>query len=99
MIPANPRCCLPAAKEASSWSAVGGQPVVRPQLLETTATGSAFLAGLGVGLWRSPEELEGVWREDRRFEAQMDSRERKHLYEGWRAAVERVRADRRESSP
>jgi glycerol kinase len=76
-----------------------GVPVVRPQLLETTAAGSAFLAGLGVGMWRSPEELEGVWREDRRFEAQMDSQEREHLYEGWRAAVERVRADRRESSP
>ena len=76
-----------------------GVPVVRPQLLETTAAGSAFLAGLGVGMWRSPEELEGVWKEDRRFEAQMDSQEREHLYEGWRAAVERVRADRRESLP
>jgi glycerol kinase len=74
-----------------------GVPVVRPRLLETTAAGSAFLAGLGVGLWRDPEELEGAWREDRRFEPKMDAAERDRLYHGWRRAVERVRADRRES--
>ncbi len=71
-------------------------PVVRPQLLETTAAGSAFLAGLGVGMWRDSDELEGVWRQDRRFEPRMDEIERDRLYQGWRAAVERVRADRRE---
>ena len=73
-----------------------GVPVVRPRLLETTAAGSAFLAGLGVGMWRDPGELEGAWREDRRFEAEMDPGQRDLLYQGWRAAVERVRADRRE---
>jgi glycerol kinase len=73
-----------------------GVPVVRPQLLETTAAGSAFLAGLGTGVWRDPEELEGAWREDRRFEPGMDQAERDRLYQGWRGAVERVRADRRE---
>jgi glycerol kinase len=73
-----------------------GVPVVRPRLLETTAAGSAFLAGLGVGMWRDPEELEGAWREDRRFEPAMDKAERDCLYQGWRGAVERVRADRRE---
>ena len=73
-----------------------GVPVVRPQLLETTAAGSAFLAGLGVGMWRDSEELRGVWHEDRRFEPRMDESERDRLYSGWRRAVERVRADRRE---
>jgi glycerol kinase len=73
-----------------------GVPVVRPKLLETTAAGSAFLAGLGVGLWRDPEELEGAWRQDRRFEPGMDAALRDRLYQGWRDAVERVRADRRE---
>jgi glycerol kinase len=73
-----------------------GVPVVRPKLLETTAAGSAFLAGLGVGMWRDPEELEGAWRQDRRFEPGMDEAERDQLYMGWRDAVERVRADRRE---
>jgi glycerol kinase len=73
-----------------------GVPVVRPQLLETTAAGAAFLAGLGAGVWRDSGELEDVWCEDRRFEATMDQSERDRLYSGWRAAVERVRADRRE---
>jgi glycerol kinase len=76
-----------------------GVPVVRPQLLETTAAGSAFLAGLGVGMWRDPGELEDVWTEDRRFDPAMDEAERERLYGGWRAAVERVRADRRETTP
>jgi glycerol kinase len=74
-----------------------GVPVVRPQLLETTAAGSAFLAGLGVGMWSDPQELADAWREDRRFEASMNPEERDRLYSGWRAAVERVRADRRET--
>ncbi len=74
-----------------------GVPVLRPRLLETTAAGSAFLAGLGVGMWRNPEDLEGAWREDRRFEPEMDPVERDRLYLGWRDAVERVRADRREA--
>ena len=74
-----------------------GVPVVRPRLLETTAAGSAFLAGLGVGMWRDPKELEGAWREDIRFEPGMESGERERLYQGWRGAVERVRADRREA--
>jgi len=74
-----------------------GVPVVRPRLLETTAAGSAFLAGLGTGMWRNTEELEGAWREDRRFEPRMDQTERDRLYLGWRRAVERVRADRREA--
>jgi len=74
-----------------------GVPVVRPRLLETTAAGSAFLAGLGTGMWRDPEELEGAWCEDRRFEPEMETEQRDRLYLGWRGAVERVRADRRET--
>ncbi len=72
-----------------------GVPVVRPRLVETTAAGAAYLAGLGAGLWRDPDELEGVWREDRRFEPEMEADERNRRYRGWLAAVDRVRADRR----
>jgi glycerol kinase len=75
-----------------------GVPVVRPRLIETTAAGAAYLAGLGAGLWRDPDELEGVWREDRRFEPMMDAEERERRYRGWLAAVDRVRADRRKSA-
>jgi glycerol kinase len=74
-------------------------PVIRPQLLETTAVGAAFLAGLGAGMWRSPDEIEGTWREDRRFVPKMDAAERERRYDGWRRAVERVRDDRRDPRP
>ena len=44
-----------------------GIPVVRPQVTETTALGAAYLAGLAAGVYRSQDELAGLWREDRRF--------------------------------
>ncbi len=71
-------------------------PVIRPQLLEATAAGAAYLAGLGVDMWSNPEEIEGIWREDRRFVPTMEAAERKRRYDGWRRAVERVRDDRRD---
>jgi glycerol kinase len=74
-------------------------PVIRPELLEATAAGAAFLAGLGAGMWRSPDEIEGIWREDRRFVPKMDAAERERRYDGWRRAVERVRDDRRDPRP
>jgi glycerol kinase len=72
-----------------------GVPVVRPELVETTVAGAAFLAGLGSGFWRNASELEGVWREERRFVPEMDVTRRERLYLGWTEAVDRVRADRR----
>ena len=74
-------------------------PVIRPQLLETTAAGAAFLAGLGAGMWQNPEEIEGILGEDRRFVPLMDAAERERRYDGWRRAVERVRDDRRDIGP
>ena len=74
-------------------------PVIRPQLLETTAAGAAFLAGLGAGMWQTPEEIEGILGEDRRFVPLMDAAERERRYDGWRRAVERVRDDRRDIGP
>ena len=70
-------------------------PVVRPKIIETTAAGSAFLAGLGAGFWRSPDELQDAWHEDRRFEPEMRASKRERLYVAWQEAVERVREDRR----
>jgi glycerol kinase len=68
-----------------------GLPVERPALLETTAAGAAFLAGLGVGFWKDPEELRGARRRERRFEPAMAASERDRLYAGWQEAVARVR--------
>src|SRR3954463_6847101 len=48
-----------------------GVPVVRPRVTETTALGAAYLAGLGVGFWRSPDELARNWQVERRFEPRM----------------------------
>lgn len=68
-----------------------GVPVDRPALIETTAAGAAYLAGLAVGVWNSPADLEQVRCTDRRFEPGMDSGKMAELYKGWRQAVERVR--------
>ena len=69
-----------------------GVPVERPALLDTTAAGAAFLAGLAVGFWGSPEEGAGVRRRDRLFLPRMGEEERERLYAGWLEAVERVRS-------
>jgi glycerol kinase len=69
-----------------------GIPVVRPVLVETTAAGAAFLAGLGVGFWRDPAELESSWRRERLFEPAMDEGRREELYGGWQRAVKQVLA-------
>ncbi|HJQ84919.1 MAG TPA: FGGY-family carbohydrate kinase, partial [Candidatus Binatia bacterium] len=69
-----------------------GVPVDRPKVVETTAMGAAFLAGLGTGFWRSQRELEGARRTDRRFRPRMKASARDALYRGWQEAVERVRS-------
>ncbi len=65
-----------------------GTPVERPVVQETTALGAAFLAGLGAGVWSSPEELRETWRLDRRFEPGPDDGTG---YARWKRAVERAR--------
>ena len=69
-----------------------GVPVNRPTVLETTASGAAFLAGLGVGFWDNPEALRGVRRRDRMFQPAMVAHERAKLYATWTQAVAHVRA-------
>ena len=65
-----------------------GVPVVRPQVLETTALGAAFLAGLGTGVWASTDELTTTWRLERRFEPGIRD---DGAHRMWRAAVERAK--------
>lgn len=69
-----------------------GVPVLRPSVRETTGLGAAYLAGLGVGLWRDAGALAELWRLDRAFEPAMPEAERQRRYAGWRRAVERARA-------
>ena len=68
-----------------------GVPLLRPRVRETTGLGAAYLAGLGVGLWRGPEALRDLWQLDRRFEPAMPADRREALYADWQRAVERAR--------
>jgi glycerol kinase len=68
-----------------------GVPVVRPKVLETTALGAAYLAGLTVNLWKSREELASHWKAERRFEPRMDRKEVAERMARWREAVGRAR--------
>jgi glycerol kinase len=66
-----------------------GVPVVRPQVTETTALGAAYLAGLAVGFWHSPDDLCSSRKADTRFEPKMDRAEATRLKTRWHQAVER----------
>jgi len=68
-----------------------GVPVVRPRVLETTALGAAYLAGLTVDLWGSREALAQHWQAERRFEPAMEPSRREQLMARWREAVSRSR--------
>jgi glycerol kinase len=68
-----------------------GVPVVRPAVTETTALGAAYLAGLAVGYWKSPEDITGQWRVDRRFDPEMAEADRRALRARWSEAVERAK--------
>ncbi|MCK9547933.1 MAG: glycerol kinase GlpK [Sphaerochaeta sp.] len=76
-------------------------PVIRPLVVETTALGSAYAAGLTVGVWESLEVLASQWKEERRWEATMDSAERDAKISFWKKAVDRtldwVQVDDKES--
>jgi glycerol kinase len=69
-----------------------GVPVVRPKVLETTALGAAYLAGLTVDLWKSRDELASHWKAERRFEPHMAPKERQDRMSRWREAVRRSRS-------
>ena len=68
-----------------------GVPVDRPVVMETTALGAAYLAGLQSGICPDPEGFQSKWRLDRRFEPAMDQAVRAGKLAGWQAAVARVR--------
>ncbi|MBP2642759.1 MAG: Glycerol kinase [Firmicutes bacterium] len=67
-----------------------GVPVDRPKIIETTALGAAYLAGLAVGVWNSKEDLCKNWKLDKRFEPVLDEAQSSKLYKGWQKAVKRA---------
>ena len=68
-----------------------GVPVQRPRLVETTALGAAFLAGLGTGVWSSTDELRDTWQLDRSFEPVVDRAVADAAHRRWTEAVTRSR--------
>jgi glycerol kinase len=68
-----------------------GVPVVRPKILESTALGAAFQAGLAVGFWQDSAEIDRHWVAQHVFEPQMDGATREALASGWGRAVQRAK--------
>jgi glycerol kinase len=68
-----------------------GVPVIRPEVTETTALGAAYLAGLAVGFWKTPDDVRRNWEIDRRFEPRMARDESAHRRARWNQALERAR--------
>ncbi len=64
-------------------------PIQRSAVKETTALGAGYLAGLAVGFWNSPDELEALWQSDATFQPKMVESQRESLYSDWQRAVER----------
>jgi glycerol kinase len=70
---------------------IAGVEVSRPKMLETTALGAAYLAGLGIGFWKSGQEMEALRDLGRRFTPCMEAAERQSLRGGWARALDRAR--------
>ena len=68
-----------------------GVPVEVPRITETTALGSAYLAGLATGFWKSRDELDAKWQLAQRYTPGMGEPERSKLYQRWQKAVERAK--------
>jgi glycerol kinase len=69
-----------------------GCPVVCPSVTETTALGAAYLAGLGVGFWKSPAAIASQWKVDRVFKPKMSRDQALSLRKRWDEALERAKA-------
>jgi glycerol kinase len=66
-----------------------GVQVDRPEVIETTALGAAYLAGLAVGYWADKEEVAKNWAISRSFQPEMEAEKRTELLCGWHEAVKR----------
>ena len=69
-----------------------GVPVVRPKVLETTALGAGYLAGLAVGYWKDAADVAANWQVDRVFEPAMPRERAAALRANWDKAVSRAKA-------
>ena len=73
-------------------SDISAAPVLRPQCVETTAMGAAYLAGLAVGYWKDTDEIRANWAVDREFRPQLSQTDRDDRLRHWKKAVDCARA-------
>ncbi len=71
-------------------SDVLGRKLIRPRVIETTVAGACYLAGLGVGLWRSQADVRRIWQAERQFAPAMSAAARKQRHASWQAALQRT---------
>ena len=71
-------------------SDVMGIEIIRPEVIETTALGAAYAAGIAVGVWKSPDEVRNKWRENHRWSSTLDPNLRAEKYAQWTKAVQRT---------
>ena len=64
-------------------------PVIRPKMIETTALGAAYAAGMAVGYWENFDDLVKNWGVDKTWEPDMEETQRSEYYHGWKKAIER----------
>lgn len=67
-----------------------GTSVTRPKQIETTSIGAAYLAGLGVGMWSSLDEIQRIWSIDQEFKSHMSTKSRKQRMQSWEKAVKKA---------
>ena len=67
-----------------------GVTCIRPSVVETTSAGAAYMAGLGVGIWKNFDELRKIWRVDREFLPKLKEKQRKERLKLWQEAVGRA---------
>ena len=66
--------------------------VEKPVVIETTALGAAYLAGLGQGVYKSTDSIAELWQKSQDFTSEIDSAQRKTMVEGWEAAIARIKS-------
>ena len=69
--------------------------IIRPECIETTALGAAYLAGLAVGYWKNKEEIKRNWKISHTFYCTMEEERRQELVKGWKRAVKSALCCRR----
>ena len=65
--------------------------VLRPEIIETTALGAAYLAGLAVGFWKDKEEIKKNWKLNKEFTPNLSQELRNRYYKCWKKAVEKAK--------